>query len=145
MITYDNEKDEMIYDPPRTSIMVVDVDCQGLFNLNCVGERVRREFPETFKMYINKCINTPVPGRVSVALERGYKLAFLFTTEVCFGKNKTNEDLVLQRTINGIKSLVNKYPDAEFSSGVLNRHTNTWSDVVKYINNENINWTVHRN
>ena len=146
MIVYDDTMDEMLFDSAKDSIMVIDVDCQGLCNLSAVGDRLRVEFPLTFAKYARCCIEGGRLGEVLESEERGYKLALMFTTLNRVGESKDSGDTVKMFTLQCIERLIKgKLLTQKFSSGILNRHTATWGQVCEYIKASDISWTVHRN
>lgn len=146
MIKYDNDSDEMIFDVPKTNIMVIDVDCQGLLNLSPAGERLKKEYPEVYKKYMLSClIMGGEHGNVLTIEDKGRVFALMFTTLCRIGISKDDADTVKTYTIKCLDKLKKQFPSGIFSSGILNRHTSTWISVSKLIDHSGMNWIVHRN
>jgi len=145
MTEYDDVRDEMLYDCEKENVMAIDVDCQGLAALSIVGARLAKEFPITYSKYVAACIEGNKLGEVKFFEERGHRIALLFTTLNRIGVNKDTDDCIRQATEFCIETLEEEASQHKFSSGILNRHTNTWGDVVAYLGKTKLNWTIHRN
>jgi hypothetical protein len=144
-LRYDKERDEMINDPPKSNIQVIDVDCQGLVMLSLVGKRFAKEFPLTYTKYVNSCRNLKlIPGMVITTEERGHRIALMVTIRNRVGIRDSHDD-VISVTKSCVDKIIAKYPNATFSSGILNRHTGTWITTARYIFDAKVSWVVHKN
>lgn len=145
MVTY-NHEDEMLYDVPHDSIMVFDVDTQGLMNLSTTLQSFVVEFPISYATYLNKCRDGSITAGTMIALEeRGKKIALLVTHDQRVGQFKDMPNNYITYSKLAIDELANTYPDVPIASTILMRHTSIWTaSLVPYINSLGLNWTVYK-
>lgn len=143
-IKFEKENDEMILDPPRDNLQVIDVDLQGTANFY-LWERFQKEFPETYKIYSHMCLKRAKnAGDIFITQERGHKICLLFTINNRANK-RDNRETVIKNTIECLTKLMQKTDRRTvFSSGIINRHTGTWIEIAKHIHKlHDVNWVVH--
>lgn len=138
---------EMIYDPPVSikDIQVIDVDCQGLFNLNVrIMKRMTTEYPDTVKYYRDLCFKQElITGDVISFTEKDTKFMLIVTSYQVLGNFKDNKLEMLYGTKDCIKELAKSNKDYNFHSGILLRHSGLWGDISKEIQNHKLNWTIY--
>ena len=138
---------EMIYDPPVSdkNVQVIDVDCQGLFNLNArIMSRMTAEHPDVVKKYRELCFKQGlVTGDVIQLDDKGVKFLLLVTTYQVLGKYKDEKTEMLYGFKDCLKELVKNYKDYNFHSGIILRLTGLWGDINKDIETNKLNWSIY--
>jgi hypothetical protein len=144
MIAYENK--EMVFDCLRDRIMVFDVNCQGILELDYIHCRLKVEFPAAVALVKAAALEGSIkPGDLITYEEGGYKIAFLATRHARVGSLKCGDDVVSYSTENLIKKCYTAFGEgSKFVSAILNRDISTsWPALHPIIKELPIDWVVY--
>ena len=140
------QQKEMIYDIAggHNEVMVVELNAQCAL-LDIVTRRFAAEFPETWKEFMNICVNNDFNvGSVSLHKEHGITIAILQNVYYRVGPDKDVSESIRDMTLESLRSLIKKVGrDKQFISGYIGPK-DVWGSIVQFIKKENLNWIVYR-
>lgn len=139
---------EMIYDCMKgdNAIMFLDVNAQGILELDPVGRRLLSEFPDVALQYRAACAQGLfLPGSIRYYESNGYEIILGCTTVYRIGKALKDDDESIQKaTEQIIDKLGKEYTMRKFVSGIINRHSTKWADTSVLIASSGLDWSIYR-
>lgn len=141
MISY--ERKEMVLDCHKDRIIVIDINSQGILELETVHKRLVSEFPKAAELIRLACIQ----GKASVGMtltyeERGYKFLFIVTRKARVGRTKCVPETVNHFTEKLL--LKCKFFGNKFVSGILNRDiSSSWPTMANIVKKMDVDWVVY--
>lgn len=138
------ERKEMLLDnKPDDGVMVVNVNAQGILEIDKVSRRLAKEFPEIEMQYRAACHQGQM-GLGSIRLfESGkHRIMLICTAYNIIGMTKDDEEVIVHTTTKIIDELGKKYSNFKFTSGILNRGIADWTEVYKALNQSGLKWQV---
>lgn len=135
------------------AIIVMEVNCQGVFNLTPHQRRFAKDFPLTTKWFIEECIIGHVaPGMMITQEEAGMRIMLIVTSEVVIGKQRDGKIEIMIYTEDALDQVFtyltqNGSHDDVIVSSIINRSFDCWSEVFEMIRDFNKeisfnNWIV---
>lgn len=141
-------QNEMIYDCKKqdNAVLFIDVNAQGILELDVVGKRLLSEFPNIALMYRAGCVQGLfTPGVIRYYEDNGFEFVLGCTMAYRAGKLlRDDPDAVLKATTDIIKRLGSEYKDRSFVSGILNRHLPIWGETSIRIASSGLDWSIYR-
>lgn len=139
MIGYENKV--LFEDNLSDRTIVVDINCQGVLELEQHQRRFCKEFPQTLKLLqVAFLTGTLKPGQVITNMEDGFKLALIVTRYSRVGSLKDSPEAVNLATMKAIESLEHK----KIVSPVLNKDIiSSWPIMHNIIKGKDVDWVVY--
>lgn len=127
-------------------ILFIDVNAQGILELDPVGRRLLQLFPGVALAYRAACVQGLFePGSMRYMEEDGMEFILGCSTYYRVDNKLADTGETIQHnTIKMLERLEKEYPMRSFVSGILNRHTQTWDAIGGKIRSTSLDWNVYR-
>ena len=137
-------KKEMILDnKPEDGIMVINVNAQGILEMDRIGRRLVNEFPEIELQYRAACHQGTLGlGQMRFFEVDRYRILLICTAHHIVGSIKDYPEVIEHTTNKIIDAIAEKYKNFKFTSGILNRGIANWASTHKRIKELELNWQI---
>jgi hypothetical protein len=142
------EKKEFIYDIDikERPLLFIDLNSQGIVDLDSTLRRFRTEFPGAYTAYMMACMDgSAFIGETFTTQEHGYDLLLAVTVHSRIGQYKDDIMEVSETYKEIVQSLEKSYKDRVIISGHLSKYMgNGIMNIYNVIKNSQLNWVVYK-
>jgi len=143
VLRYDKDK-TMFEGMSKDAIIIMDINCQGIMDIDNVHVKFKKMFPETMLMLKPLFISGKMQvGEIIETEEGGYTILLIVTRNARVGKLKDDDEVVVKNTLDIIKDIETRLGKKPVVSSVLNRDIGkAWPAAQMQIINSNLDWTI---
>lgn len=144
MIDY-NGTGTMFKDLPRSNTIVIDINAQGIMDIDPFHQRFKKEFPETMAMLAPRFMSGDLqPGTVIKNQENGYRVLCVVTRYARIGGLKDDEETVIRNSLGALEHVQRICGKDPIASNIMNKDIKTaWSTMHEVIKSTSLNWMVY--